>query len=528
MRSADQAQRELVASVVAHESSRLRRGSAATVLAVLSAAALAPVAVAVAGGNPVMAALAGVAGNIGAGHVTDMIQRAAARLRGEGGERSPLGAAREALTSALEDALETGDDRSEQLTVELTALVARADGFTAAIEAASTDLRSHLLRCFAELDQQQDAVLDRLRRIDLRQERQTAQQQRLIDVVEETRDRMRWLMRTRREHAADDEPAIALSQRVRDAPAAVMPVVAASAGPTARWQAGAEVSIGNRVFLLQGDHLEEEFSDDHAVMRRQARSLRIVPSTGPNGHRYAWLRQVETRGAVPVARAAADALVRERDLLIGLEAVRGLPQVDDLVSDGRTTTLVLAWPTASSTGIACDTLAAVNGIGGEGTAGPGPIDRWRLSRLWVGMAALCDGLASLHAHGYAHRQLHPGSLVVSDGGRLVVRDLGLAACPFRPGEGPAGNRAPEQRHGGEHRPGPWTDVYQLAAVTYRLVTGHPPPPTHPLPIQTQVAAGRIPSVLADAVDAALSPRPSDRPQARQLGSGFRAASRHVD
>ena len=55
--------------------------------------------------------------------------------------------------------------------------------------------------------------------------------------------------------------------------------------------------IGDRVYLLHDEFLEERFSADHSVLYRQARGLRLDPSGGRDDE-YAWLRQAH----VPSAR----------------------------------------------------------------------------------------------------------------------------------------------------------------------------------------------------------------------------------
>jgi serine/threonine-protein kinase len=52
---------------------------------------------------------------------------------------------------------------------------------------------------------------------------------------------------------------------------------------------------------------------------------------------------------------------------------------------------------------------------------------------------------------------------------LRLRDLGLATRPARVGEGPPGYAAPEQLYARYHIPG--TDIYQLGALLYHLLTG---------------------------------------------------------
>jgi hypothetical protein len=79
-----------------------------------------------------------------------------------------------------------------------------------------------------------------------------------------------------------------------------------------------------------------------------------------------------------------------------------------------------------------------------------------------------------------------------------------------PGGGPAAYRAPEQESA---RAGPATDVHQLAAIVYHLVTGEAPGPD-PLPVV------RLRPEWAIALDrpllAALRSEPRQRPELRDL------------
>jgi hypothetical protein len=103
----------------------------------------------------------------------------------------------------------------------------------------------------------------------------------------------------------------------------------------------------------------------------------------------------------------------------------------------------------------------------------------------------------------------------------VLRDLGLATQYPEPGEGPAAYQASEQRRRSYRRPGPSTDVYQLAAVAYHLLVGRPPDARLPLPVRGQVP--QVPERIGSAVDAALAQAPNGRPHIRSLGATLRAA-----
>ena len=143
---------------------------------------------------------------------------------------------------------------------------------------------------------------------------------------------------------------------------------------------------------------------------------------------------------------------------------------------------------------------------------PGSLDAWQVSLLRAGIRGFLTTLERLHRAGASHRNLSPESISVSSNGRLALRDLGLAAVAFRPGEGPASYQAPEQTFGTRlPRPGPATDVYQLAAITYHLVTGRIPGRNAP-----PVRHAGLPNAVTDIISAALATSPADRPETRDL------------
>jgi hypothetical protein len=407
--------------------------------------------------------------------------------------------------------LEKGDVTAHELSAQLTSLLVRIEGFEAAAAAAGSDLRGHLVECFAELIKHQSAALSRLGFIGIEQRLQGRRQRNQSKLLEELVDRLRYLMveRPSRDHGAS----LGEAQQVVF-PLVVEPAVTITAHGMALWYGGAEVTIGDRVYQIHGNVLEEHFSPDRSVVRRQARGLQLVPTRAAHDG-YVWLRQVEVHRGVPAARIALQALGRENDLLGRLKSVRGIPKVSRFVAGDRTATLVTGWPASRSTGGLCDTLDAL--LGRDGT----PLDAWRVSRLCTGLAGLSVALARLHDQGVVHRYVTPAGIIMLDDGRLVLRDLGLATRDPEPGEGPADYQAPEQRPRSYRRPGPHTDVYQLAAVAYHLVTGCPPHAGIPLPVRAQ--ARDVPERIGRALDAALAQAPTERPDIRSLGSTLRAA-----
>jgi hypothetical protein len=98
-------------------------------------------------------------------------------------------------------------------------------------------------------------------------------------------------------------------------------------------------------------------------------------------------------------------------------------------------------------------------------------------RIAAGIAA---GLAYAHGRGIVHRDIKPGNILLADDGTPKIADWGMSTRPAETRETAAAGftlayAAPEQiapeRFG---RAGPATDIYQLGAVLYEMVTGKPP------------------------------------------------------
>ena len=93
---------------------------------------------------------------------------------------------------------------------------------------------------------------------------------------------------------------------------------------------------------------------------------------------------------------------------------------------------------------------------------------------------LLDGLEAVHAAGFLHRDIKPSNIFIRADGAPVLLDFGSARLAVRdaardviailtPGY------APVELYLASGQQGPWTDIYSLAAVLYRAVTGENPP-----------------------------------------------------
>ncbi|MEQ1508758.1 MAG: serine/threonine-protein kinase, partial [Myxococcota bacterium] len=117
---------------------------------------------------------------------------------------------------------------------------------------------------------------------------------------------------------------------------------------------------------------------------------------------------------------------------------------------------------------------------GGGTLGErGPVGSW--DELSTIVRQILDGLAHSHARGIVHRDLKPRNVLLhlTEYGappRIAVTDFGIAHALARGTDehaqaGTPGYMAPEQIRGDWRDQGPWTDLYAVGCVAWRLCTG---------------------------------------------------------
>jgi eukaryotic-like serine/threonine-protein kinase len=113
-----------------------------------------------------------------------------------------------------------------------------------------------------------------------------------------------------------------------------------------------------------------------------------------------------------------------------------------------------------------------------GTLGEQPPDRW--SKLRRVLLELLSALAHAHARGLVHRDLKPSNVLVAAEGDLRsgvrLTDWGIARALMEDGGPDAGlgtvhYMAPEQILGQWRDQGPWTDLYSLGCLAFRMAAG---------------------------------------------------------
>jgi serine/threonine protein kinase len=112
--------------------------------------------------------------------------------------------------------------------------------------------------------------------------------------------------------------------------------------------------------------------------------------------------------------------------------------------------------------------------------GPSPYEQPAEAARLVRQVA--EGLGAVHDCGLIHRDIKPGNILIDRGGQALLTDFGLAR-PEQDAEhltaegvmvGTPAFMAPEQASGEAGRVGPWTDLYSLGVVLYRLLAGRLP------------------------------------------------------
>ena len=144
---------------------------------------------------------------------------------------------------------------------------------------------------------------------------------------------------------------------------------------------------------------------------------------------------------------------------------------------------------------------------------------------------LLYGLEAVHRSELLHRDIKPGNIIIKDNGQPVLIDFGAArqqtgarSRSMRAIATPG--YAPPEQYSTKGKQGTWTDIYAMAAVAYRMLTGITPEDSpdrmmdDELVPATQAGKGQASQGFLKVIDQALSLNGQDRPQ---NVSEFRAA-----
>ncbi|MFL6724561.1 MAG: serine/threonine protein kinase [Sphingomicrobium sp.] len=152
--------------------------------------------------------------------------------------------------------------------------------------------------------------------------------------------------------------------------------------------------------------------------------------------------------------------------------------------------------------------------------------RFNERSLWNIIKPVAEGLARAHRVGVLHRDIKPPNILITDDNRPVLIDFGSAR--FEAAEATSTSvtfhtppYAAVEQYVKTYPQGPWTDIYALAVVLYECVTGEKPPEVLERlhgGLGTPLSDGHWPGFtkkFLQAIDAGMTIKPSDRPQALQ-------------
>jgi len=139
---------------------------------------------------------------------------------------------------------------------------------------------------------------------------------------------------------------------------------------------------------------------------------------------------------------------------------------------------------------------------------------------------LLDGLQAVHATGFLHRDIKPSNIFIRESGSPVLIDFGAArhavggatkslTSVLTPGY------APLEQYASDGNQGPWSDIYALAGVIYRVLTDeNPPDAVSRMKVDTVSskltrARGQVSGPFLQAVEWALALDEKQRPQSVQ-------------
>ena len=218
-------------------------------------------------------------------------------------------------------------------------------------------------------------------------------------------------------------------------------------------------------------------------------------------------------------RDGLDRFLKEAQQLVRFDGHPNIIRCRDYFEANGTAYLVMDF----EDGLPLDTFLARREAQGQ------PLEESELRHL---LGPLLEGLATVHAEDVLHRDIKPGNVFVRRrDGQPVLLDFGAAKADFskhsrsRAPHTP-GYAAPEQVEDEGHL-GPWTDVYAVGALMWRVATGSVPPKvesrlsalrpgrTDPLVIDEGTGGGRFSADLLAVMRKCLHLDEARRPQSAE-------------
>jgi hypothetical protein len=255
------------------------------------------------------------------------------------------------------------------------------------------------------------------------------------------------------------------------------------------------IKVQGEEYMLYKETVREVYTNDGTAIWRYAKAQHV-------GTRHmVWLKQVHIFHVTAEGENLRKTLKREHRLAHELHEYHGFPVL--FLQEGCDSENILP-----DTTIAYDawTGSTLEEVFHHSDRLP---DRMTITSLLQSIISLCAVLQKLHRKKYSHRDLTPDNIILLNGetGRAVLQDIGLAVHDTNPGEEQVNVQAPEQRQNtlALDIPGPKTDIYQLGAIIYSLITNQPVSSHRPSSYN-----GEVPSALDDVIMRAVDCYPKNR------------------
>lgn len=181
----------------------------------------------------------------------------------------------------------------------------------------------------------------------------------------------------------------------------------------------------------------------------------------------AWQKNLERYVTLKVLYRCDDATrhrLQEEALLTADLIQRGAPNIRQIYEVGQTTDGYLF--------VALEYVEEpLQGVMARARRSRGAVNAAAAARLLMPVAQALD---AVHSMGWVHLDIKPQNILISNMGRAILADFGIARRRGMRTHACTPTYASPEQADGDRPIGPWSDIYSLGVVFYEMVSGRPP------------------------------------------------------